>query len=238
MLQALGFDFVDEAGAPVAPYGAGLGEVAAIYGDHIEPWLLDCEFRIACDVNNPLCGPNGASAVYGPQKGAVPNLVREMDAWMARYAELSHGDPDVPGSGAAGGLGYAFRTFLGAELIPGIQIIMEETGLEDAIREADLVITGEGRLDAQTAMGKGPGGIAELAGAYGKRVIAVAGEAVQKDFVRKDPKTGEMCGTELAALFDAVYLITPESMPPEIALRTDVACQNMFDTAARLAEEL
>ena len=143
--------------------------------------LADCRFRIACDVGNPLCGPEGASAVYGPQKGAGPEDVEKMDRWREEYAALAsqqgfeEADPDYPGSGAAGGLGFAFRTFLGGELEPGAQIVMEAVDLEDHIREADIIITGEGRTDAQTAMGKAPAAVSELAKKHEKPVIVFCG---------------------------------------------------------------
>lgn len=135
----------------------------------------DLSFRIACDVKNPLCGPNGASAVFGPQKGATPEMVKILDERLAAFAAEA-GDPGTtPGDGAAGGLGFAFRRFLGAELVPGVDLILADTKLEDYIKDADVVVTGEGRLDGQTVMGKAPIGVAKLAKKYGKKVIAFAG---------------------------------------------------------------
>lgn len=173
MLQALGFRLLDADGAELPPGGAALARLA-----WIEPPCRDLsalQFRIACDVTNPLCGANGASAVYGPQKGATPESVAELDAALAHFASVAGGEPDAPGAGAAGGLGYAFRTFLGAELAPGVELVLQETRLEDDIRGADVVVTGEGRLDGQTAMGKAPVGVARLAKRHGARVIAFAG---------------------------------------------------------------
>lgn len=180
MLQALGFGMLDEHGAPVPPGAAGLARLAQITCRDVVPALAECRFRIACDVTNPLCGPQGCSAVFGPQKGAGPTLVRDMDRWLERYARLAaeqfpQADPNLPGSGAAGGLGFAFRTFAGATLESGIQIVMEETDLASYIKEADLVVTGEGCLDRQTAMGKAPAGVAAVARACGKPVVAFAG---------------------------------------------------------------
>ena len=180
MLQALGYDLLDRDGGPIKPGARGLSELAVIKTDNVMPELKECTFRVACDVTNPLCGERGASAVFGPQKGASPEDVRRMDGWLSRYAEIASevipdADPDHPGSGAAGGLGFAFRTFLGATLESGIKIVLDETGMEDHIREADVVVTGEGRLDAQTVMGKAPAGVAELAKKYGKPVIAFSG---------------------------------------------------------------
>lgn len=181
MLQALGFGFLDASGRPVSRGAAGLAELHTITADGVLPELSECTFRIACDVTNPLCGPRGCSAVYGPQKGATPAMIQEMDRWLARYAELAarcgmnHADPAYPGTGAAGGMGFAFRTFTNAVLESGIEIVLEETDLASRLRDADLVVTGEGRLDGQTAMGKAPVGVARLAKRYGKPVIAFAG---------------------------------------------------------------
>lgn len=185
MLQALGYDFLNSKGNAV-PYGAkGLEDLAEIRKEHVLPELAQCEFKVACDVTNPLCGPLGASAVYGPQKGATPEMVREMDQWLADYAKLAANcservDAEHPGTGAAGGLGFAFLTFTNAVLESGIKIVLEETKLEQYIQDADIVITGEGRLDGQTAMGKAPVGVAKLAGKYKIPVLAFAG-SVTKD---------------------------------------------------------
>ena len=185
MLQALGYDFLNSKGNAV-PYGAkGLEDLAEIRKEHVLPELAQCEFKVACDVTNPLCGPLGASAVYGPQKGATPEMVREMDQWLADYAKLAancseRADAEHPGTGAAGGLGFAFLTFTNAVLESGIKIVLEETKLEQYIQDADIVITGEGRLDGQTAMGKAPVGVAKLAGKYKIPVLAFAGN-VTKD---------------------------------------------------------
>ncbi len=185
MLQALGYDFLNSKGNAV-PYGAkGLEDLAEIRKEHVLPELAQCEFKVACDVTNPLRGPLGASAVYGPQKGATPEMVREMDQWLADYAKLAancseRADAEHPGTGAAGGLGFAFLTFTNAVLESGIKIVLEETKLEQYIQDADIVITGEGRLDGQTAMGKAPVGVAKLAGKYKIPVLAFAG-SVTKD---------------------------------------------------------
>lgn len=180
MLQALGFDLLDKNGNPV-PFGAnGLKVLDFIGNDHVIPHLQECEFRIACDVTNTLCGSQGCSAVFGPQKGATPSMITEMDQWLSHYASLAKthfpkADAAMPGTGAAGGLGFAFLTFMNAKLESGIQIVLKETHLEEYIKDADVVVTGEGRLDGQTAMGKAPVGVAHLAKKYGKPVIAFAG---------------------------------------------------------------
>ena len=215
MLQALGFRLLDAEGNDIPRGGAALAKLAKI-----DPPPFDFDsglrlsFRIACDVKNPLCGPNGASAVFGPQKGATSEMVAQLDAALANFSRVSRVsrvisvpsvarnqsisndpvdpkdpidpkdpkdpiDPSdaslYPGAGAAGGLGFAFKAFLGAELVPGVELILDETHLEDFVKDVDIVITGEGRLDGQTVMGKAPIGVARLAKRYGKRVLAFSG---------------------------------------------------------------
>ena len=180
MLSALGFAFLDEIGNPIAPGAKGLERLRRIDTKTALPELSECRFRIACDVNNPLCFDTGCSAVFGPQKGATAEMAADMDRWLHNYARLAaevspKADPNHPGAGAAGGLGFAFYTFTNAVLEPGADIILEQTGLEQNIRKADIVITGEGRLDGQTVMGKGPMAVATLAKKYDKPVIALCG---------------------------------------------------------------
>ncbi len=180
MLAALGFAFLDENGKPIALGAEGLKELSKIKADKVMPQLKDCTFHIACDVTNPLCGENGCSAVFGPQKGATPEMVANMDAWLENYAELakavsSKADKNCAGTGAAGGLGFAFLSFTNATLKSGIEIVLEETNMEADIKNADIIVTGEGRLDSQTVMGKAPIGVAKLAKKYGKKVIAFSG---------------------------------------------------------------
>ena len=180
MLQALGYDFLDADGNAI-PFGAGgLEKLAEISTGRVIPELSECTFKIACDVTNPLCGPLGASAIYGPQKGATSDMIRDMDGWLAKYAELAKtvnpkADAEIPGTGAAGGLGFAFSVFTNAVLESGISIVLEETRLEDYVKDADIVITGEGRLDGQTVMGKAPIGVAKTAKKFGKTVLAFSG---------------------------------------------------------------
>jgi glycerate kinase len=216
MLQALGYGMLDKDGNQV-PFGAkGIKEVVTITDDQVIPELKECTFRIACDVTNPLCGERGCSAVYGPQKGATPEMVREMDAWLADYAKLvaakyEKADANYPGTGAAGGMGFAFLAYTNAVLESGIKIILEETKLEDYVKDADMVITGEGRLDGQTAFGKAPIGVAKIAKKYDKTVLAFAG-AVTKDAV--------VCNEHgIDAFFPILRRIQTlqEAMTPEIA---------------------
>ena len=180
MLSALGFEFLDSEGCAIALGAKGLENLAHIKADKVAKDLLECKFSVACDVTNPLCGAEGCSAVYGPQKGADEAMIQDMDKWLLNYALLSKtvnpsADETFPGAGAAGGMGFAFMTYLGAELKRGIELILKETNVEEYIKDADLVITGEGRLDAQTAMGKAPCGIASIAKKHQKPVIAFAG---------------------------------------------------------------
>ena len=180
MLQALGYGMLSANGTPVAFGAKGLQELVEITDTNVIPELKDCTFRIACDVTNPLCGDQGASAIYGPQKGATPAMILQMDKWLDDYADLAakkypKADKNYPGTGAAGGLGFAFLTFTNAVLESGIKIVLEETRLEDYVKDADVVITGEGRLDGQTVMGKAPIGVANIAKKYGKLVLAFSG---------------------------------------------------------------
>ena len=271
MLQALGAEFLDECGKQV-PFGArGVEKLAAINCEHMLPELKDCDFRIACDVDNPLCGENGCSHIFGPQKGATPEMAEQMDQWMEKYAEITaeyfqnagndeleperkenvaekelQDNPDLmkakvrfkgknlsveadwnpagtgtnynsdyPGCGAAGGLGFAFRAFLHGRLEPGINIVLEEIGIESAIKAADIVITGEGRLDGQTVRGKAPIGIARLAKKYGKPVIAFSG-AVTEDAAACNP-----------AGIDAFFPILRQITTLEAAMSPTTAQRNM-----------
>ena len=180
MLRALGYEFTDDQNQPVAEGAQGLSDVCSVNDENVLSSLGECTFLIAGDVSNPLYGEQGASAVFGPQKGASKEDVIQMDLWMRRFAKIvqeryPNADPMAAGTGAAGGLGFAFRTFLGGEFHPGAQMLLHKTGLEQEIASSDLVITGEGRIDAQTVMGKAPIRIAQAAKKYGKPVIAIAG---------------------------------------------------------------
>ena len=180
MLQALGFGMLDKNGCQVAHGARGLQDLVQITQTNVLPELKECSFRIACDVTNPLCGEQGCSAIYGPQKGADASMIMQMDQWLGRYAELAaehfpKANPNEAGTGAAGGVGFAFLTFTNAVLESGIKIVLEETRLEEYIKDADIVVTGEGRLDSQTVMGKAPVGVANIAKKYGKLVLAFSG---------------------------------------------------------------
>ena len=185
MLKALGYDFLDGEGREIPDGAIGLSSLCKIRLDRADKRLAECDFRVACDVSNPLCGELGCSKIYGPQKGADEKMIAEMDAWLSDYAAMTktvnaEADEGFPGVGAAGGMGFALQYYLGATLSSGIGLVIDATSLEEKIKNSDVVITGEGRLDAQSAMGKAPVGVARLAKKYGKRVIAFAG-AVSDD---------------------------------------------------------
>lgn len=180
MAQALGATLTTEQGEAIARGGAALATLAHISTSTMDPRLYECTFQVASDVTNPLCGPTGAAAVYGPQKGATPEIVQELDAALAHYAHVIAQDlhisvAQIPGAGAAGGLGAGLIAFLGATLKPGAQIVLEAVQLEEKLRTADLVITAEGKLDEQTAYGKSVGAVAALAKRYHLPVLALAG---------------------------------------------------------------
>ena len=227
MLQALGWQMLDNVGEAVPHTALGLERLAVIDDSTVLPELKECTFRIACDVTNPLLGPEGCSAVFGPQKGAPPDKISIMDEWLQHYAELAkakypQANPQAPGAGAAGGLGFAFLTFTRASLESGINIVMKETRLEEQIAAADLVITGEGRLDGQTVMGKAPIGIARIAKKYEKPVIAFSG-CVTPD--------ARLCNTHgIDAYFPILRQVTTLSQ----ALDPKNAQQNMTDTVEQV----
>ncbi len=181
MAQALGARLLDAGGKELAPGGAALADLEHVDITNLDPRLAGFEVTLACDVNNPLCGPRGASAIYGPQKGATPELVAQLDAALSHYADVVRKDlgadvQDVAGAGAAGGLGMGLMVFLKARLIPGIDVVIEATNLVADLAGADLVFTAEGRIDCQSAMGKVPTGVALKAKEFGSPVIAIAGE--------------------------------------------------------------
>jgi glycerate kinase len=180
MAQALGAALLTDEGKPIARGGAALSTLASISLQQMDPRLQECNFDVACDVTNPLCGPEGASAIYGPQKGATPEIVEQLDAALSHYAIILQRDlhcsvAQQPGAGAAGGLGAGLMAFLHANLRPGAQILIEVLELEKHICQADLVITAEGQIDSQTMYGKTIAAIARLAKQYHVPVIALAG---------------------------------------------------------------
>ena len=223
MLQALGYGMLTKEGKQV-PFGVkGLSVLEQITNEHVIPELAECSFKIACDVTNTLCGEQGCSAVYGPQKGADPTMIMQMDKWLAYYAALAKekypkANMKQAGTGAAGGLGFAFLTFTNAVLESGIKIVLDETRLSEYIKDSDIVITGEGRLDGQTVMGKAPIGVARIAKEYEKPVIAFAG------CVTKDATACNESG------IDAFFPILRGVVTLEEAMRAENAAANMSDT--------
>jgi glycerate kinase len=180
MLQALGVKLLDHDDRQIGFGGGSLANLDRIDISGMDQRLKECNIEAACDVNNPLTGPKGASRIFGPQKGATAEMVAQLDANLSRYAGLINRDlgvqvDSVPGAGAAGGMGAALLAFFGAKLRPGIEIVVETVGLEAIIKDADLVITGEGRIDSQSIHGKTPIGVAAVAKRYGKPVIGIAG---------------------------------------------------------------
>ena len=227
MLSALGFRFTKENGEEILPIGEGLKDLTRIENTSVPEGLLQCSFQIACDVENPLYGENGSSLIYGFQKGGNKEMLSQMDLWMKHYSELVKeynpaANPEDPGSGAAGGLGFAFRSFLQGELKSGVSLILEETKLSEKMQGADLVITGEGRLDEQSAMGKAPIGVAKLAKEQGIPVIAFAGA------VTEGAKACNQAG------IDAYFPILREIITLEDAMKKETAKQNLADTVEQV----
>lgn len=186
MLQALGLRLLDAQGLELKPGGAALIELDHIDASDFDQRLSSVEVTIASDVNNPLCGTKGASAIFGPQKGATPEQVQILDKALSRFADIcaQHLGKDArekPGSGAAGGLGFAAHAWLDAKFRPGVEVVAEIGGLSEAVKGASLVITGEGRMDAQTLLGKTPMGVANIARQAGVPVVAIAG-SLGKDY--------------------------------------------------------
>jgi glycerate kinase len=181
MAQALGMSFRDENGEELGYGGAELARLATVDDSGLDPRVGKCRIVVASDVDNPLCGERGASAIYGPQKGATPEMVKELDAALRRMAgvvkeQLGTDILEVPGAGAAGGLGAGLIAFAGAEMTAGIDAILDIVRLDDMMSDVDLVITGEGKLDSQSAYGKVPVGVARRVAKYDVPVIAIAGD--------------------------------------------------------------
>jgi len=180
MARALGVRFLDRCGRELPRGGGALAALDRIVLDGLDPRVRQVSIEVACDVTNPLCGPNGASSIYGPQKGATPAMVRRLDAGLKRLAMVMKGQlgvavAGVPGAGAAGGLGFGMMAFCGARLRRGVEMVADAVRLEAQCRGCDLVITGEGRIDGQTVNGKTPMGVARVAGRVGVPVIAICG---------------------------------------------------------------
>lgn len=224
MAQALGARFLAADGTPLGRMTGGrLAEVARIDTSELDPRLKDTSLRVACDVDNPLFGPKGAAHVYGPQKGASPQMVEALDAGLDHYAERLRADLGadvalVPGAGAAGGLGAGLLAFCGASLERGVQIVLDTLDLAGEVQNADLVITGEGRVDFQTAFGKTCSGVAQVARAAGVPVVALGGSV------------------ELGVGgFDAVLSMVNEPLALEAAMEPERARAMLAFTAEQVA---
>ena len=229
LVQALGARVRDASGEEVGPGGAGAATAVMLDLTALHPALAAARIEVACDVDNPLTGPDGAAAVYGPQKGADPDQVRELDAALSHWADVVAAATGLdhradPGAGAAGGVGFAAVAILGATLRPGAQLMLDQLGFDDALAAADLVVTGEGSLDEQTLRGKAPAAVAAAGRAAGVPVVAVAGRCLL-DAARLR-----------AAGFDDVYTLLDEAATPQQAFDEAVALLGRI--GARLADRL
>ena len=229
MVQALGARLLDLEGRELDGSGGDLARLERIDVSALDPRLAECRIEVACDVDNPLTGARGASAVFGPQKGATPEMVQALDANLARLARIVGRDlgvavDTVPGAGAAGGMGAAMLAFFGATLKPGIEIVTAAVDLDTQVRDADLVITGEGRIDFQTVHGKTPIGVARVAKRHGKAVIGIAGSL------------GADVGVVHAHGIDAVFSVLGKPCTLDEALRD--AAANVELTARNVAAVL
>ena len=229
MLQALGVRFYDAAGAELQGRGESLEKVANIGMEGLCDGLKESEFIVACDVEAPLYGPTGAAYVFAPQKGADPAMVERLDKGLKHFSEVAfnslHTAEDYaksPGAGAAGGLGFGFIAFLSARLERGIEMVLDAIGFDQLIKDASLVITGEGRVDSQTLTGKTPFGVLKRAKKQGIPVVAIGGS------VTLDPKEA------LEAGFAGVYAVTPAGMPLETAMQPSVAAENICNTVRNI----
>lgn len=239
MLQALGYRFYDRNGEEIGRGIEELDRIDRIDETDVMEELKSCSFRIACDVTNPLCGEQGAVYVYGPQKGVRQEEREELDLKMKHYAEktkewLKKDYSEVPGTGSAGGLGFAFACYLpNVTLKSGVEIVMEEIGLEEEIKDADIIVTGEGRIDSQTAMGKLPAGVAKLAKKYGKMVLAFGGSVTEDAGVCNEKG--------IDAFFSIVRGITTleEAMKPDMARKNlELTTEQVFRLLLKKQEEI
>ena len=227
MLQALGYRFLDSDGAEIGRGGGELNRIATIDTSNANPALAGTKFRIASDVTNPLLGSDGAASVFGPQKGATPEMVAALESGLSHFAEVCAkcgivSDCRHKGDGAAGGMGFALRAFLNAEMCSGAALIAEKVGLEDVIKHADVVITGEGRTDRQTLFGKLPAFVADLAAKHSVPTILCSGAVEDK--------------AELQSRFYAVFDTVPAVVSLDSALEN--ARENLSDTAASIVRLL
>ena len=228
MLTALGYKFNQQltANSQQLIFGRDLEKISAIDDSKVLPELKECKFRIACDVTNPLTGSNGCSAIYAPQKGATPGIVSTMDGWIKNFGELSAKflnleKKSVAGDGAAGGLGFAFRSFLRGELLPGVELVLDALNIAQDLKSADVVITGEGRLDSQTAQGKAPSGVAKLAKKLNPKILTIG-------------IGGSVADISDDAGIDAAFAILREPMTLADAMKKNIAAKNISATIEQI----
>lgn len=227
MLQSLGFSFLDESGTEIRPGAQDLGKIQRISANNAHSLLKECTFSIACDVDNPLCGQQGATYIFGPQKGVTPQQAPVIDGYLASFADKTEeffqkDNRNHPGVGAAGGLGFAFLSYLGGTLTPGVDLVLDAVHIDDYLPGATLLFTGEGCLDQQTVMGKAPIGVAKRGKKQGCTVIALAG-------ILKEG--AEACNQEG---IDALFSILTQVVPLEQALDPQVASRNLLRTTQQV----
>ena len=226
MLNALGFKFKKESGEFCGIFGKDLELLHSVECDKIIPQIRECKFRIACDVKNPLTGEKGCSKIYAPQKGANENIVLKMDDWLKNFAKITAKTLNlekfsVPGDGAAGGLGYAFRTYLNGELLPGVELVLDALNISEELANADFLITGEGRLDGQTSQGKAPTGVANFAKKINPKISVIAiGGSVAENFSD--------------ANIDAAFSILREPLTLQEAVKKENAEKNLRATVEEI----
>lgn len=226
MLKALGFEFLNHSGSPVTPNANGIKDIAEIRCEKRIKELSDCNFTVACDVTNPLWGEKGCSKIFAPQKGADQKSVCDMDGWIKDFSALANKkfgtDFDIKeGAGAAGGLGYAFFTFLNAKMQSGAEVVLEKSNAKQKIADCDIVVTGEGRMDGQSIFGKAPITLAKLAKKQNKKVLAFCG-CIGED--------AEDCNKYV----DGIFTILNEVVPLEKVLNKDYAAKNLTRTVAQV----
>lgn len=226
MLRALGYRFYDAAGEELCDTISILERVESISTAERHPLLMGVKFTAAVDVDNPLYGPQGAAHIFAPQKGASPEMVERLDRALCHFAEVVDADAaEVAGAGAAGGMGYALHTMLGARMRPGIEIVLALLDFERRAQGASLVVTGEGSIDAQTLHGKAPAGVLAAAQRLGIPVVALGGRV-------------ECEGALLTGGFHAVRAITPHDQPTDVAMQRETAIANMERAARELARQI
>ena len=222
MLAALGWRFLDSSGEELPPLGASLGKIVSFSSKGRDPRLDDCTFVTACDVDNPFCGPDGAAYVFAPQKGASPEEVKVLDDGLCSFASVIRDSTgvdvkDLPGAGAAGGLGGALKAFLGSELVPGAEMVLEAINFDSLAEGADLVITGEGRMDSQTLKGKAPLCVLRHSLRLGIPTVALTGIVSDYDLLK-------------GLGYKDILCINPPGQPLETALLPAIARRNLYNT--------